>query len=169
MMLHWPAFLIALCAISLVLPAQGAEEPDFLSFSGGVFDLGKDQKAAEGRLEYRSNLKLWIFKPFAGVMGNSDGGAYGYAGGLVDVFLGRRIVTTLSFAPGYYHKGDSKNLGYDLEFRSQLEISYRLDDRSRLGLSISHMSNASIGDKNPGTENLMVTYAIPVRILFGNY
>ena len=88
---------------------------------------------------------------------------------LVDVFLGRRIVTTLSFAPGYYHKGASKNLGYDLEFRSQLEISYRLDDRSRLGLSISHMSNASIGDKNPGTENLMVTYAIPGRILFGNY
>ena len=169
MMLRWPACLTALFAIGLVLPAQSAEEPGFLSFSGGVFDLGKDQKAVEGRLEYRSNLKLWIFKPFVGVMGNSDGGAYGYAGGLVDVFLGRRIVTTLSFAPGYYHEGDGKNLGHNLEFRSQLEISYRLDDRSRLGLSISHMSNASIGDKNPGTESLMVTYATPVRILLGNY
>ena len=51
MMLRWPAFLTALFAIGLGLPAQGAEEPDFLSFSGGVFDLGKDQKAAEGRLE----------------------------------------------------------------------------------------------------------------------
>ena len=60
MMLRWPACLTAFFIISLVLPAQGAEEPEFLSFSGGVFDLGKDQKAAEGRLEYRSNFKLWI-------------------------------------------------------------------------------------------------------------
>ena len=156
-----------LCAGPAPSPAL-ADDPDFISFSGGAFDLGKDETAAEGRLEYRSDLRLWIFKPFAGVMATSDGGVYCYAGVLVDMFFGRRWVSTLSFAPGYYEKGDGKDLGYDLEFRSQLEIAYRFDDRSRLGLSISHMSNASLGDKNPGTESLMATYAVPVQNLFGD-
>ena len=57
-------------------------------------------------------------------------------------------------------------LGHDLEFRSQIEIAYRFDDRARLGLSLSHMSSASIGDKNPGTESIMVTYALPIENLF---
>ena len=157
-------------AFAFLLLAQPAwaEEPDFVAFSAGVFDLGKDQTAAEGRLEYRSDIKLWIFKPFAGVMGTSDGGAYGYAGVLVDVFFGRRMVATLSFAPGAYAKGDGKDLGHELEFRSQIELAYRFDDRARLGLSFSHMSNASIGDKNPGTESLMLNYALPVSNLFGD-
>ncbi|MBT4488902.1 MAG: acyloxyacyl hydrolase, partial [Rhodospirillaceae bacterium] len=45
---------------------------------------------------------------------------------------------------------------------------YRFSDRSRLGVALSHISNASIGDKNPGAESLMLTYALPVRNLFGD-
>jgi hypothetical protein len=30
------------------------------------------------------------------------------------------------------------------------------------------MSNASIGDKNPGAESVMVTYALPVGKIFEN-
>jgi lipid A 3-O-deacylase len=146
--------------------AARAADPSFISFSAGAFDIGKDQTAGEGRLEYRSDLKLWIFKPFAGVMGTSDGGAFAYGGVLVDMFFGRRWVATLSFAPGYHAKGDGKNLGHELEFRSQIEVAYRFDDRGRLGLSFSHMSNASIGDKNPGAESVMVTYALPVAKIF---
>ena len=148
--------------------AARAADPSFISFSVGGFDIGKDQTSGEGRLEYRSDLKLWIFKPFVGVMGTSDGGAYGYGGVLVDMFFGRRWVATLSFAPGYHAKGDGKDLGHELEFRSQIEVAYRFDDRGRLGLSFSHMSNASIGDKNPGAESLMMTYALPVGSLFGD-
>jgi len=160
------ALLIA--ALTMLAAPAWADDPDFLAFSGGVFDLGKDETAAEGRIEYRSDMRFWVFKPFGGLMATSDGGAYGYAGVLVDMFFGRRMVATLSFAPGAYHEGSGKDLGHTLEFRSQLEVAYRFDDRSRLGLSISHMSNASRGKKNPGTENLMLTYAVPVRQLFGD-
>jgi len=153
-------------AVAVVAGPARADDPAFISFSAGAFDVGKDQTAGEGRLEYRSNLKLWVFKPFAGVMATSDGGAYGYAGVLVDMFFGRRWVATLSFAPGYHAKGDGKNLGHELEFRSQIEVAYRFDDRARLGLSLSHMSSASIGDKNPGTESIMVTYSLPIENLF---
>ena len=160
--------LIASIVLLFGRGAARAEDPSFISFSVGAFDIGKDQTSGEGRLEYRSDLKLWIFKPFAGVMGTSDGGAYGYGGVLVDMFFGRRWVATLSFAPGYHAKGDGKDLGHELEFRSQIEVAYRFDDRGRLGLSFSHMSNASIGDKNPGAESLMITYALLAGSLFGD-
>ncbi len=161
------AWVGAVALLLLIQPAR-AEEQAFIAFSAGAFDVGKDETAAEGRLEYRSGTRIWVFKPFAGVMGTSDGGAYGYAGVLLDLFYSRRIVATLSFAPGVYTEGDGKDLGHGLEFRSQLEIAYRFDDRARLGLSISHMSNASIGDKNPGSESLMLTYALPIRSFFGD-
>ena len=153
---------INLCLAGLARNAQ-AGEPALLSFAAGAFDVGKDETAFEGRVEYRPDIDFWYFRPFAGAMATSDGGAYGYAGILLDLRLGEHFVTTLSFAPGAYHKGSGKNLGHELEFRSQIELAYRFADRSRLGVAFSHMSNASLGRKNPGTENLLLTYAVPLR------
>jgi hypothetical protein len=67
---------------------------------------------------------------------------------------------------GAYHEGNGKDLGGTLEFRSGLELAYRFDDRSRLGLEISHRSNASIYEDNPGEETLMVFYHLPLTKLF---
>ena len=53
-----------------------------------------------------------------------------------------------------------------LEFRSQIELATRFDDRSRLGLAFSHISNASVGERNPGTEILTLTYMVPVERIF---
>lgn len=148
-------------------PLRAEDDPSFLTLSAGAFDVGKDDTAFEGRIEYRHDAKFWIFKPFGGVMATSDGGAYAFAGVLIDAYWGNRIVTTLSFAPGAYHEGDGKDLGHTIEFRSQFEIAWRFDDRSRLGLAISHMSNASIGDKNPGEESLTLNYSFPFGWIAG--
>ena len=148
-------------------PAK-ADDPDFLAFGGGYFDWNRQKApAAEFRLEYRSDRKLWIFKPLGGIMGTSSGAVYAFAGVGVDVFLGRRLVFTPSFAPGYYEKGSGLDLGHELEFRSQIEFAYRFDDRSRLGLAVSHMSNASITDKNPGTESAILYHSMPLSRIFG--
>ena len=153
-----PLAAFAAC-IAVVAPARADDDPAFLTLAAGAFDVGKDDTAFEGRVEYRHDGKLWIFKPFGGVMATSDGGAYAYAGVLIDAYWGNRIVTTLSIAPGAYHEGDGKDLGHTIEFRSQFEIAWRFDDRSRLGLALSHMSNASIGDRNPGEESLTLNYS----------
>ena len=157
---------LALAAMVAAFFATGearADDPDFLSIGVGYFDWNRQKDtAAEFRLEYRSDKKLWIFKPLAGVMATSDGAFYGFAGIGIDVFFGRRLVLTPSFAPGYYAKGSGYDLGPPLEFRPQLEAAYRSDDRSRLGIAISHMSNASLGDKNPGTEAAIVYYSMPL-------
>lgn len=153
------AFAAALAAQTM--PAL-ADDPDFLAFGAGYYDFGNDENAGEFRIEYRSDHKLWIFKPFVGLMSSTDGAVNGYAGIAVDVYIGHHLVLTPSFAPGFYSNGDGKNLGSELEFRSALEIAYRFRDRSRLGVVVYHLSNAYIVDKNPGTEVVSLTYAIPL-------
>ncbi len=149
----------------LLFPGPGiADDPDFLSISAGAFDWNRQKDTgAEFRLEYRSDYKLWHFKPFAAAAGTTNGNYFLGAGILLDVYFGRRVVVTPSFAPHFYTGGNDKlDLGYPVEFRSQLEIAYRFDDRSRLGLAVSHYSNSSLGDTNPGTESAMVYYSLPL-------
>lgn len=141
-----------------------AEEPAFLALSAGVFDIADDYTTAEFRAEYRSDLRLWLFAPFVGAMANAEGGVYGYAGLGVDIFLGKRIVLTPNAAFGLYYEGDSKDLGGAFEFRTGAELAYRFDDQSRLGVALHHISNASIYDQNPGTESVVLTYAIPIGV-----
>ena len=57
---------------------------------------------------------------------------------------------------GYYDRGKSLDLGYNLEFRSQIEFSYALGE-SRIGFNLNHISNAGLGDTNPGTESATVS------------
>lgn len=147
-------------------PAAHADDPAFISMSAGWFDFNRQKdEGVEFRGEYRSNYKIPGIqaKPFAAVGGATSGHYFAGAGILWDVFFGRRVVLTPSFAPHVYTGGDSKlDLGHTVEFRSQLEVAYRLDNRSRIGLAVSHYSNASLGDKNPGTETLSLYYSIPL-------
>lgn len=160
---------LAIAVVSSVAPAKAAEktndDPAFLSIGAGFYDFNrKKEKGAEFRLEYRSNKKIGIFKPFiTGAYTSTSQGFIG-AGILIDIYLGRRFVVTPSFAPHYYWGGNSKlDLGHKVEFRSQLELAYRFDNRSRLGVAISHYSNASLADQNPGTETATLYFSLPLQ------
>ena len=87
---------------------------------------------------------------------NGDSGKYAYTGLRKDVIVSKKWNFTPSFALGYYDRGDSKDLGYNLEFRSQIEFSYAMDE-NRIGFNLNHISNASLGDTNPGTESATVS------------
>lgn len=159
----------ALAAMALAAPQAAAQDPAFLTLGGGYYDVIRaDDQAADFRVEYRSDVELWIFKPWVGVEATSDGAFYGAGGVLTDVYFGNRVVVTPQFGVGYYANGDGPDLGYPLEFRSGVEIGYRFDNRSRLAVGFSHISNADLGDRNPGTEILTLTYSIPVGRLFGD-
>jgi lipid A 3-O-deacylase len=164
---------VAALALTFMSGARAADErlnddPAFVSLRAGYFDFNrsKDDGGIVG-LEYRSDYKLWVFKPFASAdFAKTDNGHHGFVGAglLMDIYFGNRFVLTPSFAPHYYFGGNRKlDLDYALEFRSQLEAAYRFDDRSRLGLALSHYSNASIGDTNPGTEVVSLYYSIPLQ------
>tara|TARA_B100000131_G_C18093023_1_gene602915 strand:+ start:1064 stop:1678 length:615 start_codon:yes stop_codon:yes gene_type:complete len=151
-----------------VLSQEKKGDPSFVAVGAGSFDFNrKKDDGLELRIEYRSGQKFrdTIFKPF-GAVGYSPNDHTFFGGGLlVDMFFGRRYVLTPSFGPHIYFGGNSKlDLGHKLQFRSQLEFSYRLDDRARLGVAVSHYSNAGLGSKNPGTESLIIYYNYPLKL-----
>ena len=139
-----------------------AKDPDILSFGAGAFDVFDDDTAAQFRLEYRSGYKLWLIKPFLGVMGTTDEAFYGYGGLLLDLEFGNFVINP-NLAVGYFEEGDGKDLGHEVEFRSGLEVSYKFPNNMRLGVAFYHISNASIGDENPGTEVVEAVFSIPLN------
>ena len=160
--------LLVFSGLSLSAGPARADDPAFLSFGVGAFDFNRQKDdGVEFRLDYRSDYKLWVFKPFLTAAAVSNGMSFMGAGVLIDVYFGNRFVVTPSFAPTWWRgKTDGLDLGYALEFRSQIEFAYRFDDRSRLGVAVSHSSNASLSDTNPGTETLLVNYSYPLGKIF---
>jgi hypothetical protein len=57
-----------------------------------------------------------------------------------------------------YHEGDGKDLGHMLEFKSEVQLSFDLSKNTELGFSYNHLSNASLGDKNPGANSYMFNF-----------
>ncbi len=159
-------FLAVLLAVAH--PARAGSEPPFLALGAGAIGVIADRdKAGVFHFEYRSDLDLWKIRPFIGGFATTDASIYGYFGFALDVFFGRRVVLRPNVAVGVYEEGDGQDLGHTIEFRSGLELAYRFDDRSRLGVAVNHLSNASIGDSNPGTEEVVLFYSVPLRKLFG--
>lgn len=148
--------------------ARAGDDPPFISFYGGVYDVNDNETAGQFNIEYRSNWDKFYVKPFAGVMATTDAAYYGYGGFLLDVYFGHRIVFTPNVAVGLYEKGNGKDLGSAIEFRSGVELAYRFDNRMRLGFAFHHISNAHITAKNPGTELATVVLSMPLGSLFGD-
>ena len=85
--------------------------------------------------------------------GNSA--AYIYTGVEWNYAIGNKLKFSPSFAPGLYHEGDGKDLGHALEFKTEVQLTYSISDSTNLGMSYNHISNASLGDKNPGANSYM--------------
>lgn len=164
------AFLFPLILfLATTAQAQGTKPVEHLAVGVGAFnimDSGGDVSALFSA-EYRGNYLWEGLRPVAGISLDVDGGIYGYGGANYDLFLSDSWVLTPNFVVGGYHEGDSKDLGHALEFRSGLEVGYVMGDMSRLGMTFNHISNASLGDKNPGAESLMLIYSQPIYI-FGD-
>lgn len=166
------AALSAIAGVMLVAAGEpahaqliGRPEPAHLVLDFGYYDvLHNDNPAVSFGAEYRHDgALLGIFKPMAATFGTADGTFWIGAGIAADVYLGDHLVVTGSFAPGLYVQGDGKDIGYPLEFRSQIEIGYRFEDRTRLTVGFNHLSNSGLwADKNPGVEMATVNLYLPL-------
>ena len=125
-----------------------------LNFFTGMFDWS-DHKQASGLIGLQhQNDELFIeadhgrFSPITGAFITSKNAFYIYTGVQAEYQFGSLAITP-SFAPGYYGAGNGKDLGYPLEFKTEIQMSYDLSNTSLLGMSYNHISNASLGTKNP--------------------
>lgn len=144
--------------------------PSYLDLGAGIFDLlgesdNGNKKSAVGRVEFRYGEKLFAIGPLIGLMANTDGGVFGYVGVYSDIRLDRFVLTPIAAAGGY-HQGDSKFLGGTFQFRIGLGLAYEFADNSRFGVRLDHISNARLHEHNPGEEELLLTYSIPLNLGF---
>jgi hypothetical protein len=72
-----------------------------------------------------------------------------------------RWSASLTSGPGRY-SDRYFDLGSHLEFRSGLEVFYRLGKGYRAGIGIFHYSNGGVGQHNPGTNSVRVALVIPL-------
>ena len=134
------------------------------NFFTGNFDFSDDKQAAMlvGFQHQNENLNRDTFlgniSPITGGFVTENSTVYIYTGFEWNVDMGSGLTFTPSFAPGLYHEGDGKDLGHILEFKSEVQLSYALSEDTNIGLSYNHISNASIGDKNPGANSYMFNF-----------
>ena len=158
--------LIALIGFSFLSFANSEEKKSQkteLNFFTGMFDFS-DTKQASGLigLQHQNddlfrNSFLGKISPITGGFLTGKSAFYIYTGAQAEYDLGLFTVTP-SFAPGYYNYGDGKDLGSALEFKSEVQVSLNLSDNTELGMSYNHISNASLGDKNPGANSYMFNF-----------
>ena len=129
----------------------------------GMFDFSDDKQAA-GVLGIQHQNDELFRESFLGKISPITGGFlteknafYFYTGAQAEYNFGPLIITP-SFAPGYYNSGDGKDLGYPLEFKSEVQMTFNLSETSNLGMSYNHISNASLGTKNPGANSYMFNF-----------
>ena len=129
----------------------------------GMFDFSDNGKRSNliGFQHQNENLNRDTFlgnlSPITGGLITGDNATYFYTGVQAQYKIGA-INLTPSFTPGLYYEGDGKDLGHLIEFKSELQFSLDLSNTSELGFSYNHLSNASLGDKNPGANSYMFNF-----------
>jgi len=119
-----------------------------LSFYSGMFDFSDNGKRAvlfgiqhQNEELFRESF-LGILSPVTGGMITADNAIYIYSGVQAEYDIGA-LKFTPSFTPGLYNEGDGKDLGHP----------FNSSQNTMLGMSYNHISNASLGDNNPGANS----------------
>ncbi|HYG64707.1 MAG TPA: acyloxyacyl hydrolase, partial [Thermoanaerobaculia bacterium] len=149
-------------------PALGAApllaaEPVEVAAGAGEVEVLEDGRGQAIDLQVRFPPRRFTFlprfvpevAPILGTIATTRGAIYAYAGLRLDLPLGRRFHFSPSFSGGLYHQGEGQDLGGPVEFRSVVELSYALNERTRVGVSLDHLSNGGLFSSNPGSESLI--------------
>ena len=144
--------------VSFILIGTSVSNAGDLSVAFGNFDYSDKSKKASmldltyGFAENKTSTFLGGVVPVFGAFVTADSAAMIYSGAKIDYRFGSFVVTP-SFTPGIYSKGNGKDLGHAIEFKSQINLGFELGPNTNVSAGYSHVSNASLGDKNPGANS----------------
>ena len=152
----------------------GDENP-YLNMGAGVFNLvggtsehrygypSYDHSPAEGNVEYQSGMTIYGIGYALGLLANSDGAVDGYGGIYFNIALSPHWILTPMGGIGGYDQNNSKFLGSVFMFRLEMTFAYQMDDGDRIGLKFGHLSNSDIAHSNPGENEVLLNYAVPLK------
>jgi hypothetical protein len=151
--------------LSITLSAEEKKLDNNTEFSiySGMFDFSDEGKKStligfqHQNEELNRDTFLGNLSPITGALITADNASYVYTGVQAQYKIGV-INLTPSFTPGLYNSGDGKDLGHIVEFKSEIQLSLDLPKDSQFGFSYNHLSNASLGDKNPGANSYMFNF-----------
>ena len=155
--------LISAFTFNCVSADKGENDISIYTGTFDVIDKEGDDKTTLIGIEHKNpnlfrDTFLGKFKPITGGFVTGDSSIYLYTGIEGQYGIGPLKILP-SFAPGYYEKGDGKDLGSVLEFKSELKVGLDIFENSKLSYSYSHISNNDWADTNPGTDNQQITFS----------
>ena len=149
--------------LTLMLSLTSIVQANSISIFGGSYDYDDDNTSTLYGLNYHlSDNKFSVFNvidlnPVIGGFVTAKSATMFYSG--FETNIGQdSIYLNLSSSAGIYSNGDGKDLGNALQFKSEVNLFYRLGKSSRVGLGSHHISNAGLSSVNPGTNNFYLIF-----------
>ena len=133
------------------------------SIFGGSYDYDDDNTSTLYGVNYHlsdntfSLFNLVDINPVIGGFVTAKSASMLYSGFETNIGQGS-LYLNISSSAGIYSNGDGKDLGNALQFKSELNLFYRLSKSSRIGIGSHHISNAGLSSVNPGTNNFYLIF-----------
>ena len=150
-------FIVSILFFHLNLSANS------FSIFGGSYDYDDDNTSSIYGLNYHLSDNAFSFfnlidlNPVIGGFVTAKSASMFYSG--FETNIGQdSIYLNLSSSAGIYSNGDGKDLGNALQFKSEVNLFYRLGKSSSIGLGSHHISNAGLSSVNPGTNNFYLIF-----------
>lgn len=154
--------LLIFCSYCSSAYSQTKAERQEIVFALGVADVFDSNNYTGYGVEYRFRPTWQTLRPVIGYSSTIDHDEYIYVGGRYFFALDENWQFNPSFGIGLFDKGGDVDLGGSVEFRSSLEISYRINEHVHIGLELAHLSNSRLYKSNPGTETVSLSIAIKI-------
>lgn len=136
-----------------------------LKLGAGSYDTFQDdgEGAVALKAELHSTIRPWdswhSLHPFIGVDTTNHGGYYANAGLAGDIAITPNVLLTPSLAAGYYEEGGAKDIGTNFALRPGLELAYRFNNESKVGLEVT--STMGVSSDDDSYEAVTLNYHMP--------
>lgn len=148
-----------------ILAAASAAQAQSLIFGAGYADYSDSQSVDQAifSLEYQHrpfHQATRFSATWGGALSVDKDGDTHVGVGLIGIYtFADRWFLEGSVMPGYYNESNALNdLGGNFQIRSLFGVGYTLNSGNKISMAITHKSNASTQDDNPGVNSLLVRY-----------
>ncbi|MCC5960288.1 MAG: acyloxyacyl hydrolase [Rhodobacteraceae bacterium] len=150
----------ALVAIALLSQPAFAESPRIFGSIGSQLSVG----STEGQVRYIGDPLIWGLQPVVGL--SAAGNSSGYIGvGAAYTLRAHHsgLFTRLTGLAGVHKRGDGRNMGGPIQFRTALDVGYKTASGIEFGIGADHRSSARIYRPNPGLNTAYLFTTVPLR------